>query len=306
MRVLNLVTTPRPFFDAQVRILEDCGVECTTLLVPGRENGDARSVTDYLRYYPSVLRRSLDGYDLVHANFGLTAPFALAQPTRPVVCSLWGTDLAGSYGGVSERCVPFCDEVIVMSEPMNDRLSVDATVVPHGIDLTQFSPRPQRAAQAAVGWDPEPYHVLFPYDPERSVKNYPRAERVVERVRATVEEPIALQVVYGVDHAEIPRYMNAADALLVTSRREGSPNTVKEAMACDLPVVSTDVGDVDALLDPVSNSYVCDSTDQLAARLATVLTSDRRSDGSQFVDEYSLEAMATDILSVYRRALDRS
>ena len=91
MRVLNLVTTPRPFFNQQVEVLEERGVETNTVAVPGREStSGVRNPLDYARYYPKVLRESLGEYDLVHANYGLTAPFALAQPKRPVVLSLWG------------------------------------------------------------------------------------------------------------------------------------------------------------------------------------------------------------------------
>jgi len=77
-------------------------------------------------------------------------------------------------------------------------------------------------------------HVLFLYDPRREVKNYPLAERVVDRVNDEFTEQIELQVPFPIDHEMVPMYMNAADVLLMTSRREGSPNTIKEALACNL------------------------------------------------------------------------
>lgn len=244
VEVLNLVAkADSPPFQKQVGGLEALGVDTTTLAVPGGQSG-SRGLHHYAKFQEQTLVAARDDYDVVHANYGLTAPSALLQPSRPVVLSLWGSDLMRRYGWLCQRCARHCDAVIVMSEEMVAVLDVPCHVIPHGIDLEVFSPRPRQEAQAAVGWDPERRHVLFPYSPERTVKDFPRAQRVVDRVDARYPEPVELNYVTGTEHDEVPTYMNAADALLLTSRREGSPNVVKEALACDVPVVSTDVGDV--------------------------------------------------------------
>jgi len=95
------------------------------------------------------------------------------------------------------------------------------------------------AARREIGWDDGRAHVLYPYDPARSVKNLPRTKRVVDAAADRVDGAVALDVVTDVPHRRMPTYLNAADALLLTSEHEGSPNTVKEALACNLPVVST-------------------------------------------------------------------
>ena len=299
LTTLQLVTTPRPFFVEQIDALERCGVDTTTLSVPGTSR--SRSATDFLRYYPGVLRRTLRSgeWDIVHANFGLVAPHALAQPARPVVLSLWGTDLMGKYGSVSRWCARRCDAVVVMSEEMADLLDVECHVIPHGIDLQRFAPRPREEARTDLGWDHDARHVLFPYAPDREVKDYPRAERVVERARRQFDEPISLHAVHGISHEDVPTYMNAADVLLMTSRREGSPNAIKEALACDLPIVSTDVGDVSDRLADVSPSYVCDSDNDLASALVTVFDFDVRSNGRETVRDVSLERMGEQLRAVY-------
>lgn len=305
VRVLNLVPKSVPFFRNQVSALEARGIEQTTVEVPGRRTAtDGRSVGHYLRYYPMVLRARPWQYDIVHANFGLTAPFALAQWQRPVVLSLWGSDLMGDLGWVGKYCARFADETIVMSDEMYDALGVaDAHVIPHGTDLDRFRPIPKREARRRVGWREEGLHVLFPYSPERSVKNYPLADEVVTATAERLDEQVELHAITGVDHAEIPYYMNAADALVFTSDREGSPNVVKEAMACNCPVVSRDVGDVRELLDGVRRAAVAENDEDLPRLLAEILTSDEQNDGRDHVQHLSLDHVADRLVEVYRRAL---
>lgn len=309
VRVLNLVTNPDArCFEKQVRSLGDLGVESNSLAPPGDHDvtGDVerhRSVFDYLRFYPTVLRHSFGDYDLLHANYGLTGPAAVAQPNLPVVLSLWGSDLHGRYGWVSRLCARRADAVIVMSETMAADLEIPCHVIPHGIDPDQFSPRPQRAAQAELSWDPEVRHVLFPYPPVREVKNYPRAERVVAAARERLDVSIALHPIVGVPHDRMSTYMNAADVLLMTSSHEGSPNTVKEAMACNLPVVSTDVGDVRERLDGVVPSAVGRTDAELVESLCTILKRGERSNGRGAVRELTDEWTARRIHEVYRGLL---
>lgn len=307
MRVLNLVTNEHSrFFEHQVATLERRGVDCTTIEVPGTrdqtdDNTNTRSATDYLRLYPRALRASFGEYDLLHANYGLTAPAALAQPNLPVVVSLWGSDLMGRFGRVSKWCAEQADAAIVMSDQMAEMLDCPADVIPHGVDLDLFEPAPQQPAREAVDWHADTKHVLFPYPAEREVKNYPRAKRVVERVRQRYDGAVELQTLYNQPHERMPTFMNAADALLLTSRREGSPNATKEALACNLPVVTTPVGDVREQLAGVEPSAVCETDDQLVDALLGILRVETRSNGREAAREMSVEQMGEDIEAVYRR-----
>lgn len=303
MRVLNLVTNEEArFFKQQVDALEARGVEFTTIPVPKtHEPGAPRSVVDYLKIVPPTVRRSFGSYDLIHANNGLTVPAALAQPNLPVLASLWGSDLLGEYGAVTQRCARLCDEVVVMSDEMASELDCDPRVIPHGVNLDRFEPRPRRPAREDLGWDQDSHHVLFPYGEDRPIKNYPRAERVVDAAAERVEAPVELQTVTGVPHAEMPTYLNAADLLLLTSRREGSPNSVKEAMACNVPVVATPVGDVADRLADVSPSVVSDDDEELAEGVVEVLRTKARSDGRAVAAaECSVDATSGALYDVYR------
>lgn len=300
MNVLNIVTNGQaPFYRSQVETLRSMGVEVTTRNLPQQPDGDTRSLLDYARMYPSVLREWLEGYDVIHANYGLTAPLALAQPTTPVVVSFWGSDVHGKFGWTAPWFARLSDAVIVMSDEMAAELEQDCHVIPHGVDLDLFAPAPQSKARENVGWSVDGTHVLFPYAKDRTVKNYPRAERVVEAAASRWDEPIQLHPVSGVDHGKIPEYMNAADLLLLTSKTEGSPNAVKEALACNLPVVATDVGDVRERLSDVSLSRVGRTDDELVDAVVDVLEAEGRSDGRAAIRDESLEQMGKQLVSVY-------
>lgn len=311
MHVLNLITSGNSTcFRQQVRALEGKGVDCTNLAISeGLERTDGeserRSITDYVQFYSTAIGRSFGSYDLVHANYGLTGPAAVAQPNHPVVLSLWGSDLFGRYGTVSKACARFADEVIVMTEEMAAELDRDCHVIPHGVDVDLFQPMPGTDARAELGWNQDDDYVLFPYPASRDVKDYPRAERIVDAARTEYDGRMHLETVFGVDHARMAVYMNAADVMLLTSRHEGSPNTVKEALACNLPVVSADVGDVREQLQGVQPSAVRRSDRELVDALVSTLEAGARSNGREKVKRtMTAERTAERLIDVYERVLD--
>ncbi|WP_224449557.1 glycosyltransferase [Haloprofundus salilacus] len=271
MRVLQLITSTRSFFEQQVEALEANGVDCTVVAVPGEYSPDSpRTVGDYLRYYPEVLAEGLDSYDLVHANYGLTVPFALAQPTRPLVLTLWGTDVMGEYGWLrrmSRYGARVADETVLPSRAMASHLGENYTYLPFGVDTGRFRPIDRDEARERIGWETDERIALFPYEKSRNEKDYPRARAVVEAADADV----TLRTVSNVPYEEMPYYMNASDALLVTSRRESGPMVVKEAAACGLPVVSTDVGFVRDEFGDAPGVVVGTTSDELASGLDDVV-----------------------------------
>ncbi|WP_267642378.1 glycosyltransferase family 4 protein [Haloarchaeobius amylolyticus] len=303
MKVLQLITSTRTFFETQVETLEDRGVECTTLAVPGTYAPDEpRSVSDYLKYAPKVLRESIDDYDVVHANYGLVGPFALAQPRRPVVVTFWGTDLMSDMTwlrSLSRQSARLADEVVLPSKAMAPEVPTDYAHVPFGVDTEQFRPIPREEAKERVGWPQDETVALFPYETTRPEKDFDRARRLVEQADADV----TLRPVSGVDYAEMPYYMNASDLLLLTSTRESGPMTVKEAAACNLPVVSTDVGFVRDVVGDVAHCHVSDADPDLVRGIEQVAAPDVRSDGRWSDELVSHDEMADRLLSVYDAAL---
>lgn len=304
MKVLQLITSTRTFFETQVDALEARGVECDVLGAPGSyEPGDARTVDDYLRFVPDVLSRSVDDYDLVHANYGLVGPYALAEATTPTVLTLWGSDLMSDRGwlrALSRASARLADEVVLPSAAMAPHLSTAFTHVPFGVDTERFRPMPRGAARDAVGWSADDTVALFPYDTAREAKDFERARRVCERASADVD----LRTITDVAHAEMPAYLNASDCLLVTSERESGPMTVKEAAACNVPVVSTDVGFVSDVLADVDGCTVSDADPDLAAGLDRVAAGDARTNARTTADDVvGVDEMGDRLVDVYDAAL---
>ena len=302
MKVLNLVTSPRPFFEQQCKVLEQECIDTQTIQVPRREDkSESRRKVDYIKYYTTVLKQDLGSFDIIHANYGLTAPMALAQPSRPVVLTLWGSDLMNAVPRLSNYCAKHCDAVILPSQAMAPYISTDHTVIPFGIDTELFNPKPQKQARKKVGWKKDSKIVLFPYDTSRDVKRYNLAVQIVEELGTDAE----LHAIADVPHHMVPTYMNASDAVLVTSKRESGPMVVKEAAVCNVPVVSTDVGFASEVLSDIKNSYVCKSVRELKDRLEAVIESEERSDGQKYADEWGLDRMGDRLMDVYESVLKK-
>ena len=303
IRVLQIASSEESFFTQQVDALEAHGVECTTLVVRGDPSeGGARGMRAYADTYRDLLAESRESYDIVHANYGLVGPLALAQPVRPVVLTLWGSEVMG-YSNRLDRITRFAakrsDAVIAPNDAVSQRLDCDHEVVPFGIDLELFRPIDRVEARRRLGWDQSTQFVLFPYDTDRAVKDFERAQRVVAQSVVNAE----LKPIHGIEYEEMPYVMNACDALLVTSKRESGPMVVREAAACNLPVVSTDVGFAADTLDGVENSYVCDTDSELVAALEEVLRSAGRSDGRKRIEKLTTSRMASELHAIYRDLL---
>jgi len=332
MNVLQIATTnDRSFFNDQVTALEAHGIDCETIIVsPNKEEYAAwlddlgpltgrlaptkgHNVPYYaanaLRSYPRVLKAVTRGeFDLVHTNSGLTAPFGLLQPTRPIIQTLWGTDLMGEYlGGYYSPLLKYIltgfDDVIVRNDAMSRELGGRAHVIPAGVDMQKFREIPRETALAEVGWEPDGRYVLFPYAPDNERKNYPLAQQVLKLANEQLSEPLELRTVSRVPHERIPYYFNASQALLLTSRLEGSPNTVKEALACNVPVVSTDVGDVRQRLDGVEPSTVGADAETLAAGLIAAAEAGGRSNGRPQVQPLCWDRVSQRIIEGYETVL---
>jgi glycosyltransferase involved in cell wall biosynthesis len=301
------------FVRTQVQSLERAGVAVEVLVLAGR----FRKLI-----YPKGMvqlrqRLARNSIDLVHAHYGYVGIVARTQRKVPVVVTFHGDDLLGTIDergrqthrskvvAASSRALSrYVDGVIVQSKEMSYKIAgTNVHVVPHEIDFDIFRPIPCAEARAALGLDPAKKFLLFASPPHIPVKRFPLAEAVANEL-ARRDRSIELLVVYRETQDRLSLYMNACDALVFSSFQEGSPNAVKQAMACNLPIVSTDVGDVRDVIEATPGCYVCDADVQaFAERLESVLRAGSRTDGRRAVRHLSCSAVAQRVIAVYESAL---
>lgn len=238
-----------------------------------------------LDYFP-VLGKGLKGYlksirklkshiinnnfEIIHAHYGLCGIVSLfAKKGERLVVTFMGDDLIGTNridGSVtfksrinvlinillSRVAYDFC---IVKSEEMYSKLKIThKSLIPNGINLNKFYPISINNTFVTLGFNGDNSKiVLFISDPLRPEKNYKLAKEAVDLIS---DIKVKLIPVFNIDNSELVHYYNAADVLLLTSFHEGSPNVIKEAMACNCPIVSTDVGDVKWIFGNVEGCYL--------------------------------------------------
>lgn len=306
------------FVASQMNSVASAGAEVTILFIDGRS-----ATWRYAAAIARVRRAATSGeFDLVHAHYGLTG-FVSAFQRLPLVVSFCGDDLHGTSDGrggltaksriarrLSYVAARRADAIICKSEELRRALPreqdrVRATVIGNGVDTGLFSPGSRAEARLRVGVDPDERLVLFAFSGGQRVKRLDLAEASVARL-AGAGVPVRLRVVRSVPHGAMPDYYRAADCLLLTSDSEGSPNVVKEALCCDLPVVSVDVGDVARWIRQSPGSHLTSrDPDSIAATLAEVVRKPARADGSRIRRVLGLETVAAQVLDVYRVALSR-
>jgi glycosyltransferase involved in cell wall biosynthesis len=265
---------------------------------------------NFLGGYPAgvfKLRKYLKAhkFDIIHAHYSLSAFDATFAGAKPLVVSLMGDDVIGNI--LMQSFIRFLHKhkwqiTIVKSERMKRRIKIaDALVVPNGVDLEKFKFIERTTARIKVGFN-EKKHIIFVADPNRKGKNYQLAAAAVRLLNS---QDVELNIVGGVDYDLIPYYMYAGDVLLLTSLSEGSPNVIKEAMACNLPIVSTDVGDVTQIISGTPGCYLTsyDPAD-VADRLKKALNYAKPTGGRNNIKHLEISTVARKIIDIYNSVIN--
>jgi teichuronic acid biosynthesis glycosyltransferase TuaC len=258
----------------------------------------------YARAAAALQRRFRhDRFDVVHAHFGLTNWPARAVPAQARVVTLHGTDLEHPRSRpVTLMGLGLVDLVGVVSEPLAARVPRWAgrgrvRVLPCGVDLHRFRRIDRRQARTELGLDPDRPCLLFPSNPARAEKRFDLAREAAGDTR--------LLTLCDVPPAQVPLWVNAANAVLVPSDREGFGLAVLEALACDVPVLATPVGIAPEVLSGVDGN-ICSYFDVETWRAALaphLTTEDPRVDGRSRAEPYSSDRMAARVLNAWRGLL---
>jgi teichuronic acid biosynthesis glycosyltransferase TuaC len=257
----------------------------------------------YVTAARNLRRQNNDHFDVVHAHFGLTAWPAFAAHGHAHAVTLHGTDLVHPRSRViTTAALPFLDLVATVSEPLAAEVPrwaiprrAKRAVLPCGVDLERFKPIPRSDARRELGLQPTGRYVLFPADPARPEKRFDRA-------RAAAPEGAQILTLGNVDPAQVPFYVNAANAVLVPSERESFGLAVLEALACNVPILATPVGIAPEALHELPGTLCAPFDEEIwRARLETATNGDDpRVDGRARAEAYSSDRMAANVLAAWR------
>jgi glycosyltransferase involved in cell wall biosynthesis len=294
-----------PFISEQVESLRRLGMECSYFTI------EKKGIMGYLSSLP-LLKRSIPEFhpDLIHAHYGLSGLFATFQRRVPVVTTYHGSDINEPFvRPFSKLAVRRSRYNLFVSQRLMDMMNHKqrSAVIPCGVDLSLFYPMPKRDARIRLTWNEESVYILFAGNPNDQVKNYALAQLAVLPLSAITLVPLV-----GYSRHEVQVLLNAADVVLMTSFHEGSPQVIKEAMACNCPVVSTDVGDVATIMKEVDGCFVTSfDPDEMAGKLKQAIqfsVSGKRTNGRNKIMQMGLDldSIAMQLRNVYQHIVQKS
>jgi glycosyltransferase involved in cell wall biosynthesis len=295
------------FIRHQVEALRACGLTVDVLPIYGGRG--KKKYIDVARRLQQMIRS--ERYDLIHAHHVYAGILARMQWKCPVVLTHHGSEVFAEGPVLTWMCktiTRFVDGCIAVSEQCAQVLGTPTVVViPCGVDMDRFKPIPQTDARAELGFPADRFYLLFTGEFDGTPKPMKRLDLIQEaaRILQTRFPNVEILNVQNQPNERMPLFINAADVLVLASESEGSPVIVKEAMACNLPIVSVDVGDVANVIRGTDNCYLCDRTAQgIAQKCGLVLDrDDHRSNGRVHIQDLGLDRIAARLIEFYEACL---
>jgi teichuronic acid biosynthesis glycosyltransferase TuaC len=288
------------FINEQVESLKRLGVSFDYLFVKGK------GYQGYMKYSKTLKKALQNNYDLIHAHNGLCGLIANLQKELPVITTYHGSDINQfSLRMISYFPLIKSEANILVSEEQLKKLFFKKriNVIPCAVDIHAFYPSTMK----------QPYQVgtrkdiLFSSSFSIPIKNYSLAVSALKRLK---EQNASLIELKNKSREEVCNLMNSSELLLLTSLSEGSPQVIKEAMACNCPIVSTDVGDIRQVLGNTEGCYLtgfnpADVADKIKMALEFSRTKGR-TNGRKRIIELGLDAesIANRIFEVYKKVVN--
>lgn len=259
-----------------------------------------KNILGYLKNLLPLIKKLIGGnFDLVHAHYGFSGLLASLQLIVPVVVTFHGTDLnEKSFRKFSLLARKLAHTNIFVSKQLATGLLLGKRdfVVPCGVDQDIFSPMDKTIAMQSLGLDLKRKYILFPSSFDNKVKNYPLAQLVVKSLDIETE----LIELKNKSRQEVNLLLNAVDLLLLTSFSEGSPQLIKEAMSCNCPIVSTDVGDIREVISDTINCKVSNfDLNEMVNACMDILNNSERSNGRDKISHLDNRIIAKKIMAIY-------
>lgn len=270
-------------------------IEYDTFFVKGK------GVTGYLNNFP-VIRKKIKSFspDIVHAHFGLSGLLASMQRMAPVVITFHGSDAyLPKVRLLSRIAAGLARFNIFVSSKIQTRIKGknEYSIIPCGINLDIFYPIEMKLTREKLNMEPQKRYILFSSNFTNSVKNCPLAFSAIEKLGTDCE----LIELKNRGRDEVNLLLNACNLLLLTSKTEGSPQIIKEAMACNCPIVATDVGDISEVIGNTEGCYIS-SFDPLdvTEKISLALQFNKRTNGREKIKHFDNNIIAKQLFDIYQ------
>lgn len=286
-----------PFVAEQFASLKEAGCEAELFLLQG----------NYIKQWKSLCRKIREFKpDVIHAHYGLSCLVAnLATRRVPVVSTYHGSDINVAFvRRFSKIAIRLSAWNVFVSKRNVDIAQPKKhwSLIPCGVALSEDQLQSHEEARKTLGWSASDKKVLFTSAFDNAVKDPELAKASV----ALLEE-VELVELKGYNRQQVNTLMCACDCLLMTSKTEGSPQVIKEAMACGCPIVSVDVGDVAERTEGVSGCYVVPSREpkDIASALEKAIAFEGKTNGREKILEYGLtnQQVAEKIIEIYKQII---
>lgn len=288
-----------PIIKNQGESLKKKGIEIDFFTIKGK------GIFGYLKNVPKIRNLGKEKYDIVHAHYSLSAFATSLAGISPIVVSLMGSDINSSNSFL--KIIKFFykiswKKVIVKSQDMKGKLGMKGIeIIPNGVDFRKFMFLDKQESIQYLGWEPNKKHILFAANPKRLEKNYQLAK---ESFKNIISKNVELHFLENTPNEEMVYFFNASDVILLTSLWEGSPNVIKEAMACNIPIVSTDVGDVKEVIGNTEGCYITTfEAADVAKKIQLALDFGKRTTGRKDIQHLESGIVAKKIIEIYKSVL---
>ena len=310
MRILFVASgnqgAPSPVVKNQGDALVSEGVTVDYFLIKGK------GIKGYLKNVKPLRKYMKEHkYDAIHAHYSLSAFVASLAGAKPLVVSLMGSDVkaAGWYKFIIRVFAAFGGwrSIIVKSNDMYRSLGIKrAIIISNGVNMERYRLMDKAECQKRLGWDSQKKHILFPANAVRPEKDFAIAEAAIQITNhqsQITNTRVVLHAYENTPNDETPYWYNAADVVLMTSKWEGSPNAIKEALACSRPIVATNVGDIAERTSGVEGCFVAQSREpqELASLIEKALAFTKTNGRDKIIaDQLDRHIINQRLIEVYR------
>ena len=288
-----------PFVKEQAESLIKQGLSIDFFLIKGK------GLFGYLKNYFLLMKKiRYEEYNLIHAHYGLSGLLATMQLSVPVVITFHGSDVNMKKNYIFSRIASrLSTSNIFVHQSLSEKLKIyrnPPNIIPCGFDNNLFYPIPKDKAREILKWERSKRYIVFSSSFDNKIKNVQLAWSATSDINNC--DLIELK---GYGKEQINLILNASDLLLVTSLSETGPIIVKEALACNCPIISTNVGDVQKLIRNVQNCYISSyNPKDIKKRINLVFMKNKRTNGEQAIKNFNLEKIAYKVIAVYKNILN--